>query len=430
MISVADVKRRNGQAALAASGLPPELFDATAVGYFQGLAKLYTTVDMRAEELSQCLSDEIMYNHRRIAWMPLLLRSDQLRPLDACSPCEELCEVTGGFVYEIDGSIEDILVIQNRISECSASISLDFELITSGQRKFLRFFHNPFEAPTGTWAITENSSFGRVYRNLQAWMYCVMQRTDYVRRYLAPLTQASATLPSAIHAQLLQLRAAPNMLKFRTLLGQISASPVAQAAGVVTDVHVDASRGALVTVDDQLYRSDPAVTPVVAVGDTVVAGDRLFDGFEIAELGYEQVTWDTELRVSGELFGSADIPYIALSMTDVPVVIETPTRAVFNVGPHTNLYWDHVYGLSDAIAEETYSLISGRSAINPYAFFVEQRLNRGFVAVRLRGELIRNFTDVVRILHKCLPPGRALLLQVIGDIPAALLRATPPCCVI
>jgi hypothetical protein len=352
-----------------------------------------------------------------------------LVPLDHCSPCEEFCGITGGFVHELPSDIEDITILQNRITEHSADLVLDFELITSGQRKFLRLFRDPFN-DTSEWAVVEKAEYGVSFRELHVWGYSVLMQENYARRYLSPITQLAGDSSIELHNAVLSIRSRPSMAAFMHLLGVISQSPVADVAGTVTDTFTDSVRGSIVVISDRTYRSASGVLPIVVVGDSVVAGDRLFDGFEIAELGHQYVTWDTELRLPGELFNLANVPYLSLSLLDVPVTVSGVNRRVFDVGPSTGDYWDYVYSRDADLVLQTQQLLGGRASINPYAFFVEQRLRNGFVAVRLRGELITDSVDAVRILHKCLPPTRTLLLQIIGDVPAALQKSPPPCCVI
>lgn len=427
-----DTKLRlnSGKAAAAATGLPSELFDTASLGLFFGMSQLMDCAEHRAAELQCCLASVIDEPNEVMSWFPVVLRSDQMIPLESCSPCEEACGETGGFVHEIDSNVEGFCFIQNRITGASVTESVDCQLIRTGSRKFLRFMFNPFADSEDIWAPAEVSEFGVTHKRIYLWMYKAEFTTSYVRQYLAPLSGLPPSIHPDIHAAVLDLKIAPSDFQLRRLIGLISNSPVADADGTVEDVYTPADRTRIVVVDGRVYRGNVTVNPVVEVGQRVVAGDKLFDGFEYTDLSCEELDWDNVLYVPGSLFGLTDIPSIRLSINPVAVVLESVSRITFDVGPNSAAYWDYVYGRSDELVEDTLARLRGLSSVVPFEFFKQYKLNYGGIAVRLSGWLIGDNVAVVRALRKYMPPHRTLLLSILEPIPNQLLPADTPCCVI
>lgn len=427
-MNLTELQLQSGVVAAQSTGVDPGSLDSGTLGLLRGLSQAYVDGTLRYQELLAALSERVDSDIIRRQWLPLEIDSRYLQPAEACQACPAACEAAYGYVHPAPETLIGFSVIQNTILKPERAEIAEVMLLPGYRSPYLHFAHNPLLDTA--WLSTTRTQGGKDYRVLLIWLHLAEFTGDYVRRYISPLTQLPASVPATIHQQSLRIRSEPSVFNFLKLLGQISQSPVAEEDAVVTDVRPrEGNYGPLVVTTTQTYRASHFCQPIVSTSQRIVAGDRLFDGFEIAELGRHRPGWTPFLRVPGSYLNATDVPFLDLSYDD-QVVTVTTSRATFPVGEHSDAYWDYVYGRSADLSAQAYSAVVGRAAINPFEFFRDKKLGYGGIAVRLRGELIEQSADVVRVLHKYLPPHRSLILEIAEPVPKALQDKPPPCCVL
>ena len=428
-INTSSIDLYSGVTASSATGLLNDFRDAGLFGFHVGLSQIFFSADLRREELERCLSGRDLLSGSRVQWFPVELRHDLMLPPNTCSVCPEACVGSYGFLHPAPDGLIDCGVLQDRI--ISPEITLDdcVSVVSSEDgQSFFYFAVNPFNYP---FSQSTRQIGGNQVKVITAWLHLATFEANYKRRFLSPLSQVSAQAPLAVHEAVMQCKSVPSVLSFLKLLGEVTQSPVCVTEGVVQSILLaDEYRSATVVTSTGTYSGGKFVVPVVSVGQQVTSGDRLFDGFEIAELSYQRPEWDDHLRVPGSALGLSGVPYLDLTFDTMPVIVESTTRTTFDVGEYSDIYWDKLYAREEAMPTRLRSSLAGLSSVSPYDFFRKHRLLYGGVAVRLRGETLNESASVVPLLKQLIPPQRLLLLTITGQVPAELQKKLPPCCII
>ena len=219
-------------------------------------------------------------------------------------------------------------------------------------------------------------------------------------------------------------------------------SVVIEAQEVVEHVLVELDQLTIIT-DLNVYRFQPTATPIVSVDDTVYAGDRLTDGFEVIEFRDGTIPASLKAVHMGDGFiGAGFLDGIGFTNKTVPLEVTSDangiTRVEFEVGGFPNdveAFWDtvHARGIAGttlarlldvrgttAVTEPTAASLP--ATVNPLEFLAENLLRFHTCIIRVNvQETAGGFGfDNARLLRRIVPPWTALILlfelSVIGEV--------------
>lgn len=428
-LTTAAIDLYSGVSASSATGLPIEFRDPGLFGFHVGLSQLLYSAELRRQELNNCLAGRYLYSGRREQWWSLELRRDLMLPPNACSVCPDACAGSYGFLHPAPDGLTDCAVVQSSVIAPDVTMDACVNVIYDAEGgSFFHFAVDPFTLPFPT---RDKKINGNTTQVIDAWMHLAVFESQYTRRYLSPLSGLNQTVPDAVHEAFMHCLSVPSILSFLQLVGEITQSPVCTKPAVVTDLLLaDDYRSSTVVTTDGTYSAGRFVVPVVSVGQAVIPGDQLFDGFYLSELSHQRPTWTDQLRIPGTVLSIPGVDYLDLAMDEVPVVVESSTRVTFDVGDHSDAYWDYLYSRDQSLTTSLRGSLIGMSSVSPYEFFRAQRLLYGVVALQLRGETMEETASVVPLLRQLLPPQRMLLLTITGQVPPVLQDRLSPCCII
>lgn len=333
------------------------------------------------------------------------------------------------------GAIKSIGLVVDRFVNPSVIFDVsncNFNAATSA----LRFDNNPFDTvasrllydDTGA-AITYVAADGTVQqdRELVLWLRNVsFDQSDIFLRFgsiIKVSSSSSAAYRATVEAVWRALVMGPSMdVLWRGLL---ASAGLQYAAGseIVESIGLD-TKGLVVVTSAAVYRGHRDAAAVVAVGDTLVAGQQIFDTVELIDASDGKP--DNLANLAGLVLNQGLIDgHYQVTAPNLPstwTVIQdpaNPTKPEYRfelVGTPEDVeaFWAaaHARGLLSTTIGEAVGVAAG-TAVNPAQFFVDNFLNGKLIIILLKPQHFLTqevgFLDRIRTL---LPAGVLVLTQI------------------
>ena len=223
------------------------------------------------------------------------------------------------------------------------------------------------------------------------------------------------------------------------VLADIVGTPTAIGDEIAQTLTTD-NYGQLVITDRSVYRGPAAATAVVAVGDTLSAGEPVFDALTWHELATGTPPPVDALQLDKDLLPETYAGGLSFPNRDVPLVVtgvvDGKTKVEFELAGYPNdvrLFFDelHARALAKGLPTLAESLdVRGPGAvsqptaaslpatINPCEFLTQNVLRFNFLFAKIKLASAENGLDfsAAAILRKLVPPWFQLLLGI--DLPA------------
>lgn len=412
-------------------------------GYTTGVGLLEAQTFANALELVDALAVDTVPVFHKENWRPLRLRASErqaaelLRYGDAAVYGSQ----PDGYTYAYGVSRTDATafpapatlsrapVLCNNLTRPTAVLAAgtDFDLTADG---LLVFRKDPFADPRLPQRPVYDASGATVDSEIVLWLF----RADfdlemaYARYgYVLDLRLRSSVdyrdLLATLFASLVE---GPGALKLRTALALMCSTPLARTTGeIVEDIALTATRLLIVT-DRDVYQFDPDALPIVAVGDTLEAGDSLVHTFAVTPLSNGVVPASVaSLSAGSGLLIGAYTGELSFLNRDLPTTVTTAadgrTVLTFPVGgsaPDVAAFWADVHARGVAAGATLAELLDTRTnkVGQPTAAALPASVNP---LQLLAGGLLRN--AVLIELDAAAVPTAALGIQ-----PTVLRRLLPP----
>lgn len=214
-----------------------------------------------------------------------------------------------------------------------------------------------------------------------------------------------------------------------------------QEAGTVEFVGEDRQRLVIAT-EQRLYRYHRSSTPLVAVGDAVVAGQPLVDALQFFDLTAGEVPAGIDsLQLEDGLLGEGYLAGLTFENTTTPLVVEEDvegyTKVSFALGgfaADAEAFWDEVHRRGVAAGTTLAHLLDIRetpvgeptaaslpATINPLQFLIANvlRYQTLLAKIRVQAQLAPADVRQARVLRRLVPPWMAVIticeLEVADD---------------
>ena len=337
------------------------------------------------------------------------------------------------FVWTTPG-LANATLICNRILLPSTTFVKGVDFTLAGGK--ITFNTNPFDDPqipkreiykgadvvdrtVGLWVYRGQFDWKHIHTHFGFILDVVEESSKEYRDFVNAILDAFAQGTAAKHVDL--------------AISALTGVPVVREAEEVVEQVFEDLEGVVVVTDINVYRFHETATAVVSVGDTVYAGDRLTNGFEVIEFRDGSVPADLKALHMGEGFIGTDLPGgIGFTNKTVPLQVTSDangiTRVEFEVGgfPGTvEAFWDEVHArglLSTTLArlmdvrgpgaptEPTAASLP--ATVNPIEFLAENLLRFHAFVIRIRVQEAMGGVglDHARLLRRIVPPWTAMII--------------------
>jgi hypothetical protein len=344
------------------------------------------------------------------------------------------------YVVPVPEELRQVLLITDRVTSPSVSMFVGVDFVLESGR--IRFAENPFE--------NENLVQEPVYTGSEVtdWSISVwLNQSDWDWRYLyrhfgyllGYEKRSSLSYRDFINAVLDGWVEGTSRRHLEAIFAAILGSPVAAGDETVEQVLTDRNH-LLVISDKTVYAFAKSATAVVAVGDTLTAGQQLTDTVTFYEftrgetIDLSQLTLDTQFLLPGYASG------LSFPNEEVPLVVEEDvdgkTKVSFQIGgmpTDVDQFFDQLHSRAAELGQSTLAeLLDVRgdgqtqqptaaslpATINPCQFLINNVLRYNFAAVRLKlsADTAQAAQDLqlldARVLRRLIPPWQALLVLI------------------
>lgn len=338
------------------------------------------------------------------------------------------------YAFPLPAELVDIPLLLDRPagSQLLWHQGVDYVLDLAAQR--IRFRVNPLDSPqlasrpvyTGDTIVDREVALW-IFRGQFDWQH-LYTHWGYVLQLQAASSEAYRTLLNTVFDALAQGTSRQGLeAAFSALTGIV----LCQEAGQVTLVQRD-SRQLVIATEQRAYRYRREATPLVAVGEEVVAGQALVDSLQFFSLTDGQVPPQIDaLTLESGWLGEGYLGGLTFENTDVPLVVEDAdgwTKVSFALGgfaADAEAFWDTVHARGVAADQTLAHLLDQRAeptgeptaahlpaTINPLGFLIENVLRYQTLLVKIRVADVSVPVDVAnaRILRKIIPPWLAVIV--------------------
>lgn len=332
--------------------------------------------------------------------------------------------------------------ICNRITDAGVTLvnGIDFQLVDGS----VRFRSNPFD--NSAFAIRSLFSGNDVVdREVGLWVYrgsfdldTVYEQFGYAIGLAGSSSEGYKSLVNAVYDGLVE---GTSVRAVQQAWSAICGVPLVKDDVEVVEQVLVRVDDLLVVTDRNAYSFHPESTPLVAVGDALLAGDALTDTLQFFEFNRGEVPSALTALVCGRgLLASGYMSELVFENKTVPLVVEEDvdgyTRVSFELGglaTDAEAFWDNVHAAGVAKGETLAHLLDQRptpdgeptavalpATVNPLEFLVSNVLRSNAYAVRVRPhtfgpDALGLGSDLV--MRKLVPPhtlGLVLVELVLG----------------
>jgi hypothetical protein len=346
----------------------------------------------------------------------------------------------------VPDGLERVRTIFNRITEPSVTLTEGLDYIISNDS--LVFAANLFDNDL----IPKRDIYedGEVVdRQIGLWLFKGQFDWEHTYKHfgyvlgmhLTPSSESYRDLVNAVMDALVEGTAEKHI---EAVVAAVAGIPVVIEATEVVEAIITDHRGLLIATDQNAYRYSDASTAIVAVGDTVVAGQQLVDSVEFFDLNQgatpaiNAVTLDEGFLLS-DYYGE-----ITFYNKTVPLVVDTTeakTKVSFELGgwpASVQQFWDDTHTRGVASGNTLANMLDVRdnpttepdatnlpATINPLEFLVENLLRFNAYVVRIKvaaTDATLGFENL-RFLRRITPPWTTVivLLELTADDDSILL---------
>lgn len=343
---------------------------------------------------------------------------------------------TSDYAFPIPADLVGANLLFNRITDPSVSFGSGLDFIVDPDRSRIHFRANPFA----------NSLIPsrHVYQddqviNREAALWTFRGQFDWRHTYnhfgfvLGLRLKSSKQYRDLVNAVFDSLVEGANYAAMAAAMSAITDVPIVLEAEETVQVVVTDSRHLLIVTDQHVYELNPDCTPLVAVGDTVRAGDQLVDAVAIYEFNRGQTPADLRALTIGDgylLQGYHD--GLTFQNKKVPLVVDTTgvfTKVSFEIGgwaADITKFWDDFHERGVAAGQTLAQLLDQRAnkdgeptaaalpaTINPLSFLIENVLRNNAFVVKVKPHLFGEHSlglVYTRQLRRLVPPHVGYLL--------------------
>lgn len=336
-------------------------------------------------------------------------------------------------------------LILNRITSASLVLhdGVDYEL--NGSRNLISFRENPFDNPL----VPKRDIFsGTVATDREAalWVFSGKFDYEYVYRQFAYILQlrlaSSDFFKDFVNAILDSLVRGTSSREVDLAFSAITGTPITLETEETIETVVNDGDNLVIVSDLTVYRFPKNATSLVAVGDTVKAGEPLVDTFQVFEFNKGKVPDELAAITTGRGFITEGfMSDITWENQDVQIEASTDengrTRIEWEIGGFpgdTEEFWDRVHKAGTAAGTTSLAqLLDPRISktgeppasafnnvtINPLRFLIENVLRNNAFLVKIRASSLGEGAlglYQARLLRKIIPPETAMIVLTEVDI--------------
>jgi hypothetical protein len=331
-------------------------------------------------------------------------------------------------VYSWDCPVTSVDLIMNRIYDPSATLTRSLDFVIDDGR--LVFRNDPFADPRFVTSPVLDEQGLEIDNQLALWLFrpaidqeFIWTHFGYIMGIRLPSSQNYKDLVNAILDAITGCTATEQVLG---MLAAVTDCGFALGDEVVEDIV--SGNELLVITDSHVYRYTPACTPVVNVGDALIAGDAIVNTVETHYLNHGTVPdWLNTLSIGGGMLPSNYMSDITFGNTDTPLIVEPNvdgyTKISWSLGgfpADVAEFWDEVHRRGVASGQTLAHSLDTRpdpageptaaslpASINPLEFLADNYLRYNALLVRIRtGGFGPNALglDQLRHLRRIVPP--------------------------
>jgi hypothetical protein len=297
------------------------------------------------------------------------------------------------FAFPLPENLVDVAHFFNRIAFPTAALAKNIDFIIDTERKAIIFAADPFENPAFTRRLYERAD--GTDEEITLWGFCGRYDYNYVFEQFAyaislklKTSQGYKDLTNAITTALIDGGASVKVLD--TALAAICGIPVTVDPHETVEVIRYDNHGLFIATDRNIYRFGYRATPVVTVGQRLLAGSYLVRGFDVSEF------------YTGNSYIPADNTQQVVCQGVNATILETTENADLT----TEFDEDIVLNL------ETLTCRRVRQDISALA------LDAGFLSACFYGDLVFENKDVPLEINTAHPSGFTYVKFGLGGLPA------------
>ncbi len=334
-----------------------------------------------------------------------------------------------GALARADFTLQNYVVNPSRVLAYGVDYDVNFD------RRLIRFLRDPFQDPLVPRRDIYDDAGNPVDTEIALWVYQGDEDLDLVYTQfgyaLGLRLESSQGYQDLLNAFWNQHVNGPNVADMQTYLAALAGAPLVRNPSEVVEVIRSEADSRLIVTDQTVYRVPLTANVVVAVGDTVRAGDILTDAVQIQELSRHEPDYSNLSAItlspnflSGGYFGEltfhnrrVDIEYLGPDANNRTVIRFEVTGFPADV----DKFWEDVQNRGTAPGQKTLAeLLDTReepvgqpgplnlpSQINPLEFVLDNLMRNNLFVIRVRqasfGEDALG-TGLFRYLREVIPP--------------------------
>lgn len=360
---------------------------------------------------------------------------------------------TLGNIFSAPAGLASAPLILNRITAPSVTLTEGIDYSLDRRRGTISFVTNPFDNPL----IAKRTIFINgvaADREIGLWVFHgkfdlaqIYAQFGYVLGLKLASSEGYRSLLNAIFDALIEGTTARQV---EQALSALAGIPLVQEQQETVETIINDTRRLLIVTDQHVYAFPPAAVPLVAVGDSVSAGQSLTDALQFYEFNSGQLSNDLRaLSVGSGFLGYGYYQDLTFENKTVPLVVETDsdgfTRVSFEVSGFpldVEKFWDDVHQVGLARGQTLAHLLDRRvnkegeptaawlpETVNPLLFLIQNFFRNSVCVARLKTSLQGSESlhmAGVHLLKKIIPPQTALILlfeYVVTESPLVLAQA-------
>jgi hypothetical protein len=338
------------------------------------------------------------------------------------------------FVYPIDYSISDCLLIANRVTDTSVSLVKGIDFHIDNENHLISFKKNPFLRDD---LQKETASDGT--ESITLWMFRPSIDDEYIYNHFGYVVKlwgkSSQSYKDLVNHVYDSIVLGTSFGRTVDAICAITGIPVAKGNETVIEVYKD-SRSQLVLTDKNAYRVSDLATVTVAPGDELKVDQAICDSLEIFEFNRGEYPESiTGLSLNPGLLPGNYLNDLGFLNSDSATEITYDDNGVidirFPIGGHpfdVEAFWEEVHSRGVASGTTLANLLDTRtnkegdpvesnlpSSINPFGFLAANVLRNSAFVVSIKTQAIMPNgvgLDKLGYIQRLIHPHTAMILLI------------------